>query len=105
MVDAPSEEIVAMCQWYAPGFSAMKPKPEYSIGHKLPGIAAACQLVMEAHKSAKLEQPWLQQIGWDAMIARGGAPVFFEGNYAQMRTPRRVFLSWENLFHFLRVWG
>ena len=30
---------------------------------------------------------------------------FFEGNYAQMRTPRRVFLSWENLWGFMRIYA
>ena len=50
-------------------------------------------------------QPWLRMIGWDCIMARGeDAPVFFEGNYAQMRLPRRVFLSWENLWHCLTQW-
>ena len=52
------------------------------------------------------EQPWLKQVGWDAILAKGeGGPVFFEGNYAQMRLPRRVFLSWENLYSFIRTYG
>jgi hypothetical protein len=28
----------------------------------------------------------------------GPGPIFFEGNYAQMRLPRRVYLSWTNLY-------
>jgi hypothetical protein len=44
-------------------------------------------------------------IGWDAMISHGGPPVFFEGNYAQMRTPRRVFLTWETMWHCLRTFS
>ena len=111
VVDALSEEIVSTCKWYAPGFAGMRPlmrpapglKPgrSFGIGHKLPGVAEACQLMVEAHRSAMLEQPWLKMIGWDAMISHGGPPVFFEGNYAQMRTPRRVFLTWATLRHTL----
>jgi len=104
VVDAANEQITASCSWYAPGFAAMTPKPQFSIGHKLPGVAKACQLMVEAHRSAMIEQPWLKMIGWDAMLAHGGPPVFFEGNYAQMRLPRRVFLSWENLWHCLTQW-
>eukprot|EP00908_Phaeocystis_cordata_P006702 Transcript_1732.p2 GENE.Transcript_1732~~Transcript_1732.p2 ORF type:complete len:454 (+),score=180.88 Transcript_1732:119-1363(+) len=105
VVDAAKEEISATCKWYAPGFAGMTPKLQYSIGHKLPGVAAATQLMVEAHKSAMLEQPWLKMIGWDAMISHGGPPVFFEGNYAQMRTPRRVFLTWETMWHCLRTFS
>ena len=103
VVDAIEEEIASTGKWYAPGFAGMRPDPgrAFGIGHKLPGVAAACQLMAEAHRSAMREQPWLRMIGWDAMIARNGPPVFFEGNYAQMRTPRRVFLSWATLRHAL----
>jgi len=107
VVDAAKEQISATCSWYAPGFATMKPTTEknYAIGHKLPGVAKACQLMVEAHRSAMVEQPWLKMIGWDAMLAHGEvAPVFFEGNYAQMRLPRRVFLSWEATFQCLREW-
>ena len=62
-------------------------------------------LMVKAHEHAMAEQPWLKMIGWDAMLAHGGPPVFFEGNYAQMRLPRRVFLSWENLWHCLLQWA
>jgi len=78
---------------------------KFAIGHKLPGVAKACQLMADAHRSALVEQPWLKMIGWDMMIAHGGPPVFFEGNYAQMRLPRRVFLSWGLLWRCLRQWA
>ena len=105
VVDAALEEIAATCKWYAPGFASMTPKLQYSIGHKLPGVAEACAKMVECHRAVMTEQPWIRMIGWDAIIAKGGPPVFFEGNYAQMRLPRRVFLSWENMWHCLRVWG
>ena len=91
-MDAISEEIVSTCKWYAPGFAGMRPEPgrAFGIGHQLPGVAAACRLMVEAHRSAMREQPWLRMIGWDAMIARGGPPVFFEGNYAQVRVSAAV---------------
>ena len=73
---------------------------------QLPGTIEACQLMVEAHRSAMIEQPWLKMIGWDAILARGDVPaVFFEGNYAQMRLPRRVFLSWGVMWQCLRTWA
>ena len=106
VLDAASEEIVATAKWYAPGFATMTPKKgEFMIGHKLPGVAKACTMMVEAHRSAMLEQPFLKMIGWDMMLAHGGPPVFFEGNYAQMRLPRRVFLSWDMTLTCLRTWA
>jgi len=107
VVDAGSEEISATCKWYAPGFASMVPRKDkpFAIGHALPGIREACALMVEAHKSAMVEQPFLKMIGWDAMIAKGGPPVFFEGNYAQMRLPRRVFLSWDVMWRCLLDWA
>ena len=105
VVDAERERISATCKWYAPGFASMDAAQlagrTFGLGHPLPGVARACQLMVEAHKSAMLEQPWLKMIGWDAMLAKGGPPVFFEGNYAQMRLPRRVFLSWDVMWQTL----
>ena len=57
-------------------------------------------LMVKAHEHAMAEQPWLKMIGWDAILARNG-PIFFEGNYAQMRLPRRVFLSFATLRAFI----
>ena len=42
--------------------------------------------------------------GWDLIISRTGV-VFFEGNFAQMRLPRRVFLSWGNTCKCLHDYG
>jgi len=106
VLDADGEKLAATCKWYAPGFSTMKPtKARYQIGHTLPGVAESCKLMIEAHRSAMLEQPWLKMIGWDMMLAANGPPVFFEGNYAQMRLPRRVFLSWDVMWRCLRSWA
>lgn len=102
IVDVEREEIAATCRWYAPGFAQMVLKDQFSIGHKLPGVKAACLLLVEAHRNAMAEQPWLKMIGWDAMISHGGPCVFFEGNFAQMRLPRRVFLTWENMWLCIR---
>ena len=59
--------------------------------------------MIKAHEAAMAEQPWLKMIGWDAIISRSG-PVVFEGNYAQMRLPRRTFLTWANLYYCLTAW-
>ena len=50
-VDAAKEELTATCKWYAPGFSPMVPvRKQYAIGHKVPGIAKACQLSIGARR-------------------------------------------------------
>ena len=67
-------------------------------------MQAVCAQAIAAHASAMREQPWLKMIGWDAMLARHG-PVFFEGNFAGMRLPRRVFLSWKTLMLCMREWS
>jgi hypothetical protein len=37
------------------------------------------------------------------VVVCSAGPIFFEGNYAQMRLPRRVFLSWTNLYIMLKT--
>ena len=61
VIDAMTEEIDATAKWYAPGFTSMTPKKgQYMVGHKLPGVSKACELMVEAHRSAMLEQPFLK---------------------------------------------
>lgn len=102
-VDVAKNAIGGKCAWYAPYFAKMVPKKTFSTGHPLPGMGEVCELMIKAHKVAMAEQPWLKMIGWDAMIARSGV-VFFEGNFAQMRLPRRVFLTWANFFQCMNVY-
>jgi hypothetical protein len=47
VIDVAKEEIGGTCAWYAPYFAKMVPKKEFSTGHKVPGIAAACKLMVE----------------------------------------------------------
>jgi len=98
--DVENDKIGATCDWYAPYFANMPINESYTTGHDLPGIAECCELVIKAHKYAMQQQPWLKMIGWDAIVSRTG-PIFFEGNYAQMRLPRRVFLSWDATFKMI----
>ena len=52
------------------------------------------------------DRPWIKMAGWDAIVSRNPhGIVFFEGNYAQMRLPRRVFLSWGNTWKCLAEWA
>ena len=61
VIDARTEEIAATAKWYAPGFKAMTPKKgKYMVGHKLAGVSEACELMVKAHRSAMLEQPFLK---------------------------------------------
>jgi hypothetical protein len=53
---------------------------------------------VEAHKN--IEHKWLTAVGWDMMVMEDEL-VFFEGNFAGARTPRRIFLSFSNLLEFM----
>lgn len=43
---------------------------------------------------------WLTAVGWDCMIMKGDEVVFFEGNFAGARTPRRMFMSFSHFWAF-----
>jgi hypothetical protein len=90
--DYESESIIAPAKWYSYAFVNMKAK---SIGQKLPGLKDAVNTAIKAHE--KIEFKWLKAAGWDCMITDRRGPVFFEGNLAGARFPRRVFLDWANL--------
>lgn len=63
------------------------------VGLKVDGVRAACLTAMAAHEEVlKSGQNWLTTIGWDCMMTADG-PVFFEGNVAAYRTPRRMTLT------------
>jgi hypothetical protein len=63
------------------------------IGLKVNGVRAACLSAIAAHEEVlNSGHGWLTTIGWDCMITDDG-PVFFEGNVAAYRTPRRMTLS------------
>jgi len=87
LMDVHSETIVAPTAWYSPYFATM---PAALLGTRVPGVREACRLAIAAHEASTL--PWLTSVGWDAMITPEGA-VFFEGNVAAYRTPRRMHLS------------
>lgn len=95
VVDAASEMVVAGAPWYSPYFASTKPE---HVGKVLPGVREACQMAVRAHESSEL--PWLNAVGWDVMLTPRG-PVFFEGNFACARLPRRMFLGPENMQEFL----
>ncbi len=61
----------------------------------------ACRQACAAHAASTL--PWLNAVGWDAMITDDG-PVFFEGNFGIPRTSRRIFLDTPNTMEFLQGW-
>lgn len=91
------------CAWYAPHFANMTEKPGHGTGLKLPGLKECVDHAVRCHEAVLKEQPWIKMAGWDAICARSGI-VFFEGNFAQMRLPRRVFLSWGLLYASLKRW-
>lgn len=98
IVDVEKEEIVAPVRWYSAYFGTMEAK---RIGTKLPGVRKAVESALRAHEEGHKLQPWLKMIGWDSMITKSGEMVFFEGNFAASRIPRRIFLAIENLGYFV----
>ena len=56
-----------------------------------------------------IEEKWLVAVGWDAMVTKSvdaktgeNEIVFFEGNFAGARVPRRMFLNWPCLKAMVR---
>lgn len=99
LVDVETETITGSTVWYSAYFQS---QPKTMIGEKVPGVKKAVADAIRAHK----EHPhgWCRVVGWDAIITDNG-PVFFEGNIAAHRTPRRVFLDWPNPSAFLNAFG
>lgn len=87
LLDIEKETVASATAWYSPHFAACDSP---LVGTHLPGIREACAKAIAAHEACDL--PWLTTVGWDAMITPDGV-VFFEGNVAAYRTPRRMFLS------------
>ena len=95
-VDIETECIHGVAKWYSTFFATMEGK---MVGTKLPGVKEACQRACAAH--ARSEYKFLKMVGWDSMITKEKTMVFFEGNFAAARLPRRMFLSFANLVEFV----
>eukprot|EP00440_Ansanella_granifera_P034138 gb/GFBE01037034.1/.p1 GENE.gb/GFBE01037034.1/~~gb/GFBE01037034.1/.p1 ORF type:complete len:489 (+),score=119.67 gb/GFBE01037034.1/:1-1467(+) len=112
VLDVHEEKVIRAASWYSALFAKTMGQTgpsmsgtgtgygEVGSGSVFPGLKKICEQAIAGHYSALEDQPWLHAIGWDAMFSTLG-PVFFEGNYASHRIPRRVFLSWRSLFFFL----
>ena len=83
LCDVETESVVTPTAWYSPYFAKQKSN---LAGLKLPGLKEACVKAVKAHEASELS--WLTTIGWDAMLTDSGV-LFFEGNVAAYRTPRR----------------
>lgn len=97
LVDPITERIVSPTAWYAPYFTTQTGP---LVGKYLPGTLEACKRAVAAHEKCA-DQPWLIAVGWDCMITDEG-PMFFEGNVAAYRTPRRMFLSYAFMKGFFK---
>ena len=95
MLDVETETVVGAASWYSAFFVNMK-KP--LIGTKFPGVKKATETAVAAHKNIK--EKWLTVVGWDCMVMEDDI-VFFEGNFAGARTPRRLFMTIDNFAEFM----
>jgi len=110
MIDYETETVVSATEWYTYFFLG---KPAKRIGQKIEGIKQGVQQCIRMHEEIK--QPWLRAVGWDFMVTNRKAKatddslptknVFFEGNFAHQRFPRRVFLGWESFFANIKHWS
>eukprot|EP00931_Biecheleriopsis_adriatica_P041141 TRINITY_DN23546_c0_g1_i1.p1 TRINITY_DN23546_c0_g1~~TRINITY_DN23546_c0_g1_i1.p1 ORF type:complete len:1230 (+),score=197.98 TRINITY_DN23546_c0_g1_i1:58-3690(+) len=105
--DVQNHRLMATTSWYSACFAESMPtlKKEGTtpdIGTSFPGLQEMCLAAVRAHGAVLAEQPWLRMVGWDAMLTDEG-PVFFEGNYASHRMPRRAFLTWQLTRKFLEM--
>ena len=83
-------------KWYNPNFVNTSPE---GLGVYYPGVAEAVVTAVETHE--KLPYSWLNVVGWDCMVTEDSDILFFEGNLAAWRCPRRLFLSLSNLIYFI----
>jgi len=97
VVDPESGTILSAASWYCAAFAEM---PTPLLGRQFPGVREACEKAVAAHKI--IEHKWLVAVGWDAMVQEGDQVVFFEGNFAGARTPRRMFLSLTSMVSSVR---
>eukprot|EP00756_Hemistasia_phaeocysticola_P037043 Hpha_TRINITY_DN16676_c1_g2::TRINITY_DN16676_c1_g2_i1::g.182825::m.182825 len=100
IVDVETEKIVGPARWYSPYF-AKQATP--LVGQTLKGVRQAALKAVDAHRA--IEYKWLTAVGWDCMINNESDIVFFEGNFAGARTPRRIFLNWSCLYEFVSSWA
>ena len=84
-------------KWYNPNFVNSSKE---GLGVLYPQVAEAVKTAMRAHKN--LPYSWLTVVGWDCMVTEDSSMVFFEGNLAAWRCPRRIFLTWRSLLYFIR---
>jgi hypothetical protein len=95
-IDVDTETVISPCKWYSAAFLTMEAP---LVGRKVPGIKKACASAIAAHKSIPMK--WVTVIGWDCMVMPDEDVVFFEGNFAGYRMPRRFFISFSNFLEFM----
>ena len=98
LVDVETETITGTTPWYSAHFANQKKE---LVGLKIPGVKTALRQAVRAHEL--IPHKWCRAIGWDCMITRDGTPVFFEGNLAAHRVPRRVSLHYKIADLFLKA--
>ena len=96
MIDPKSGMTCNYGKWYNPNFVNTSSE---GLGVQYPGVSEAVLTAMKTHRN--LPYPWLSVVGWDCMVTEDSDMVFFEGNLAAWRCPRRLFLSFRNLIYFV----
>lgn len=100
VVDVETETCVSTVAWYSPFF---KTQPTEFCDNKLkiPGVKDACEQALRAH--ANMPFKWCRMVGWDCMLTDTKEIVFFEGNFAGARLPRRFFLSLPHMWEAMKI--
>jgi len=100
VVDVESETCVSPVSWYSPFFKT-QPSECSDKKVKIPGVKKACEQALRAH--ANMPFKWCRMVGWDCMLTDKQEIVFFEGNFAGARLPRRFFLSWSHMREAMKL--
>ena len=104
-IDADTGKIAEKVRHYSAGFNKeteeSKKRDAKYIGHEIKGVLEAIDSAKRTHKNICRDHEWVTVIGWDVMVADDKRVVFFEGNFAGCRTPRMIFIRWENMKQFL----
>jgi len=101
IIDIETETCVGTLNWYSPAFTKA-PTDYLDNRRKIPGVKLAVQQAIRAH--ADMPFDWCRMVGWDCMLTDKGEMMFFEGNFAGARLPRRIFLSFSHLFESVTQW-
>lgn len=100
--DPDTEKVVGTASWCNPHLAKMSPDTSMFDNTCFTGIQTSVATAVRAHNELIQTHPHMSCIGWDLMLTNWG-PVFFEGNFASIRFPHYMLLSWTHMLTALKI--